>query len=118
MMVATAMETNSLTPSTSGEFDDEFGERGLSMLLWDWVAILAVFALPEVSRHAFGGVGLHDVHRMVQSEHQQRDDEELQDKGRYDESPPRVGVDRARDEFGHYQGKAVPGNRHDDEDGD
>jgi len=42
----------------------------------------------------------------------------LQDDRGEDEGPVRVGVDGARDEFGHYEGKPVAGNRQHDEHGD
>ena len=119
MMVATACETNSLTPSTS-EVRLVRSLAGVS-LLDAAVGLgrdLGGQSRAQVSRDALGGVGLHDVLQIVQSEHQQRDDEELQDKCREDEGPLRVGVDGARDEFGHYEGKPVPGNRHYDEYGD
>ena len=118
-MVATAMGNEQLDAvHIRSEIGQELGGRELLDAAIGLGRDLGGQSGAQVSRDALGGVGLHDALQIVQSEHQERDDEELQDNCREDKGPLRVGVDGVRDEFGHYEGKAVPGNRQYDEYGD
>ena len=61
-----------------GEIGQEFGGRELLDAAVGLGGDLGGQSGAQVSRDALGGVGLHDVLQIVQSEHQERDDEELQ----------------------------------------